>query len=70
MNPVQDVFDNQDLRKLILTNYVSDKYQNELKLGIQDLIMQIVITRWYHYCTCIQCENKRIYYMDIHGELL
>jgi hypothetical protein len=38
-NPSQEVFDNQDLRKFILTHYVRLKYKDELAQSIKLMVM-------------------------------
>lgn len=64
------VFDNKDLRKLILTHYVRMKYNTEVYNGIQKLFQESLIKRWYHYCSCELCKNNREYHYANYGELL
>ena len=67
---VEGVFDNQDLRKLILTQLVRQKYREELWHGIQNLMEEAFVKKWYRYCHCELCNSIRQYHIATYGELL
>ena len=67
---VSFVFDNKELRKLILTHVVREKYNEEVFNGVQRLIEDSLLKKWYHYCRCEMCKNNREYHLATYGELL
>jgi hypothetical protein len=64
-NPVQFVFDNQDLRHLILTKYVYSKYKQEQYDFIRNLVHEAIIGNWYRFCECQECRTNREYYNNL-----
>lgn len=70
MNPVEFVFDNPDLRKIILKYIVYEKYKEELKESIQNLLTDSLMKYWYRYCSCEICKANRVYHIATYGELL
>lgn len=44
-NAIEFVFDNKDLRKLILTHYVRLKYKDEVYNGIQHLFQELLVKK-------------------------
>lgn len=64
--PQQTVFDIPELRKIILTHVVRDKYRSEIQNEIKHIVSALIVDKWFLYCTCELCENKaRDYYMGI-----
>lgn len=70
MNPVQQVFDCEDLRKHILRFVLYPKYKAQLCSMIEDIIMSEVTKKWYRYCHCEICKANREYYIATYGELI
>jgi hypothetical protein len=64
-NPVQFVFDNQDLRHLILTKHVYNKYKEERYEMIKSLVSESIVGHWFRHCTCNECALNRIYYNSL-----
>lgn len=55
----ENIFSNDLLRSKILYYYVREKYRNELKIEIKNLLNEEVIKRWYRYCSCELCSLER-----------
>lgn len=70
MDTVSEVFDNKDLRKIILTFVVKEKFAQELKSGMYNLLTQYIVKKWYKYCSCELCKSNREYNIANYGELL
>jgi hypothetical protein len=64
-NPVQFVFDNKDLRRIILTKYVYSKYKKERDDFIRTLVYDAIIEKWYKFCECQECRANREYYNNL-----
>ena len=70
MSSVQEqVFDNALLRHKILTKYVYSKWRSELEVKIKELLDEIIVIKWYLYCTCELCRAQRNaeYYHNLIG---
>ena len=70
MEQVHKVFDNEDLRKIIVTYIVHEKYKKEVKNGITQLFTESLVKKWYKYCSCELCKSNREYNIANYGELL
>ena len=64
------VFENTDLRKLILKHLVYDKYKKELYSKMQYFITNLIKLNWYKYCSCESCKAYRIYTLANYGEYI
>jgi hypothetical protein len=65
MDPIQKVFDCQDLRHLILTKVVYAKYKEELYTKMKEFFDHEIITNWYKFCQCEECTKNRRYYESL-----
>ena len=64
-DPVQKVFDIEDLRRIILTKVVYAKYKEELYTQMKEFFGHQIITNWYKYCPCGECVKNRLYYESL-----
>lgn len=55
MSATELVFDNQDLKKLILTKVIKMKYDEEVKEGIKTMVNEEISKNWWKYCSCPKC---------------
>ena len=58
-DPVQLVFDCKDLRHLILTKHVYNKYKIERDRIIREIVDEAIIQHWYRHCSCEECRIFR-----------
>jgi hypothetical protein len=57
MNPQELVFDNVDLKRIIITKMVKLKYNEELKEKMKNLLDEEIKKKWFLYCRCDLCTN-------------
>ena len=70
MNYAEIVFDNIDLRRLILYHYVHLKYKDELKEKVKQFAIEQILRKWYKFCKCELCTSNREYSLFNYGEVL